>query len=208
MRKIYLYFIAFFIVFIIIDWHFVPSKKFIKSQLDTTNEDFSDDAVAYHQNLSLNTEPIDFLNEDIIKMSEEEKSELLQKSVLSDTLSWKLLGLIKYVKRPHPEYEEGAMYPIINTALKQKSGKEVVMSGYVIPIDHKSYALSKNTFAACFFCGKAGPETIAGLHFKSKSLPKLKTDQYITVKGVFRTNEKDVEDWIYHIDQVVITKGN
>ena len=206
MRKVYLYFIAFFVVFIIIDWNFIPSKKFIRSLSESPEVEVETNAIAYHQSLS-NVEPIDFVNEDIVKMTDSEKEELLQKSALSDTLSWRLLGLIKYVNRPHLEYEEGAMYPVINAALKKKAGKQVVMSGYVIPIDNKSYALSKNTFAACFFCGKAGPETIAGLHFKSKTLPKLKTDQYITVKGVFRTNDKDVEDWIYHIDQVVITKG-
>ena len=165
------------------------------------------DAVSYHQSLASNPESKNFIEAPTIELTASEKKIFLQKSVLSDTLSWKLLGLIKYVKRPHPEYEEGAMYPIINSALKQKAGKEIVLSGYAIPIDHKSFALSKNTFAACFFCGKAGPETINGLHFKSKTLPKLKTDQYITVKGIFRTNEKDVEDWIYHIDQAVITKG-
>lgn len=209
MRKVYLYFIVFFIVFIIVDWHFIPSKKFIKSLSTHTDkvEESAPNAISYHQSLNLNPEPIDFLDEDIIKMSERDKKDLIQKSVLSDTLSWRLLGLIKYVKRPHPEYEEGAMYPIINAALKLKHGKEIVMSGYVIPIDSKSFALSKNTFAACFFCGKAGPETITGLNFKSKTLPKLKTDQYITVKGIFRTNDKNVEDWIYHIDEAVITNG-
>lgn len=172
-----------------------------------TPTEFTTDVIAYHESMSMNNEPVHFLDEDIIKMTEKDKNDLIQKSVLSDTLSWRLLGLIKYVKRPHPDYEEGAMYPVINAALKLKHGKEIVMSGYVIPIDSKSFALSKNTFAACFFCGKAGPETITGLNFKSKTLPKLKTDQYITVKGVFRINDKNVEDWIYHIDQVVITKG-
>lgn len=209
MRKVYLYFIAFFTVFIILDWHFIPSKTFIK-KISQTDMNLTDtvNAIAYHQAMVVDLdEPIDFVDEDVVKMSASEKEEFIEKSMFSDTLTWRLLGLIKYVKKPHPEYEEGAMYPIINTALKQKSGKEIVMSGYVIPIDHKSFALSKNTFAACFFCGKAGPETITGLNFKSKTLPKLKTDQYITVKGIFRTNDKDVEDWIYHIDEAVITKG-
>ena len=209
MLKIYFYFIVFFAVFAIVDWHFVPSKKFLKSQTEDLSvvSDGALDAVSYHQSLASNPESKNFIEAPTIELTASEKKIFLQKSVLSDTLSWKLLGLIKYVKRPHPEYEEGAMYPIINSALKQKAGKEIVLSGYAIPIDHKSFALSKNTFAACFFCGKAGPETITGLHFKSKTLPKLKTDQYITVKGIFRTNEKDVEDWIYHIDQAVITKG-
>ena len=39
-------------------------------------------------------------------------------------------------------------------------------------------------------------------------LPKLKTDQYVTLKGTFRYNDSDVEDWIYHVENAVITAGN
>ena len=77
------------------------------------------------------------------------------------------------------------------------------MREFIVPIDNKSYSLSKNVFAACFFCGKSGPETIAGIKFKGTT-PKLKTDTYVTLKGTFRYNETDVEDWIYHIENAEI----
>lgn len=122
-----------------------------------------------------------------------------------DTLSWKLLGDIKYVKKQHKTYGE-VMFPQVNAKLKLTNKKRIVMSGFIIPIDNKSYALSKNVFASCFFCGKSGPETIMGLKFKGDT-PKLKTDQYVTVEGDFRYNDTDVEDWVYHVDNVVIVKG-
>ncbi|MFL9845825.1 hypothetical protein [Flavobacterium rhizosphaerae] len=124
----------------------------------------------------------------------------------ADTLSWKLLGQIQYIKKPSADYPEGVMYPLINSTLKAKNHKQVVMSGFVIPIDNKSYALSKNVFASCFFCGQAGPETIMGIKMKDSS-KKFKTDQYVTLKGNFRYNDNDVDDWIYHIeDAVVVSK--
>ncbi|MEL1245485.1 hypothetical protein AAEO56_14520 [Flavobacterium sp. DGU11] len=126
---------------------------------------------------------------------------------VSDTLTWKLLGQIKYIKKPSADYPEGVMYPVVNTTLKAKNKKQVIMSGFIIPIDNKNYALSKNVFASCFFCGQAGPETIMGLHFKNPAT-KLKTDQYVTITGTFRYNDSDVDDWIYHVDNAVITKGN
>lgn len=126
---------------------------------------------------------------------------------VNDTLTWKLLAQIKYLKKPSKDYPEGVMYPIINTTLKAKNKKTVTMSGFIVPIDNKNYALSKNVFASCFFCGKAGPETIMGLKFKNPNM-KLKTDQYVTVEGTFRYNDTDVDDWIYHVDNAVITKGN
>ena len=123
-----------------------------------------------------------------------------------DTLTWKVLGEIKYVKKPSKDYPDGVMFPIINSNLKLKGKKKIVMSGFIIPIDNVSYALSKNVFASCFFCGQAGPETIMGIKFKGAT-PKLKTDQYVTMEGTFRYNDNDVNDWIYHIENAVIVKG-
>lgn len=123
-----------------------------------------------------------------------------------DTLSWKLLSVIKFIKKPDKDYPDGVMFPIVNSTLKEKNKKKIVMSGFIIPIDNVSYALSKNVFASCFFCGQAGPETIMGIKFKGAT-PKLKTDQYVTLEGNFRYNDNDVNDWIYHIENAVIIKG-
>lgn len=123
----------------------------------------------------------------------------------ADTLTWKVLAQIDYKKRPSKDYPEGVMFPVINPTLKAKQGKPIVMSGFVIPIDEKSYALSKNVFASCFFCGKAGPESIVGIKLKTPG-QKFKTDQYVTLQGTFRYNDSDVEDWIYHIENAVVVK--
>ncbi|WP_445710178.1 hypothetical protein [Flavobacterium sp.] len=124
---------------------------------------------------------------------------------VTDTLTWSLLGKIDYLKKADKLYGE-VMFPVINMKLKALQGKEVAISGFIIPIDNKNYAISKNVFAACFFCGKSGPETLMGIKFKG-DLPKLKTDQYVTLKGKFRYNDNDVEDWIYHIENAEITAG-
>ncbi len=129
-----------------------------------------------------------------------------KKFVAADTLTWKMLGEIKYMKKKHASYGE-VDFPIINTKLKKLAKKTIVMSGFIVPIDNKNYALSKNVFASCFFCGKSGPETIMGIKFKGAT-PKLKTDTYLTIKGTFRPNENDVEDWIYNCDNAEIVKGN
>lgn len=123
-----------------------------------------------------------------------------------DTLTWKQLGEIKYTMKKHPKYGE-VQFPIVNDKVKLKGKKKIYISGFIVPIDNKSYALSKNVFAACFFCGKSGPESIVGLNFKGGT-PKLKTDQYVTIEGTFRYNEDDADDWIYNLDNAVIVKGN
>ena len=127
---------------------------------------------------------------------------LVETSIANDTLTWKMLGDIKYIRKKHATYGE-VEFPQVNMKLKMMQKKTVFMSGFIVPIDNKSYALSKDVFAACFFCGKSGPETIAGIKFKGAT-PKLKTDTYVTLKGTFRYNETDVEDWIYHIENAEI----
>lgn len=122
-----------------------------------------------------------------------------------DTLTWKLLGDIKFVKKKDKTYGE-VMFPQVNPKLKLTNKKRVAISGFIVPIDNKNFAISKNVFASCFFCGKSGPETIAGIKFRGET-PKLRTDQYVTLVGTFRSNESDVDDWIYHIEDAVIVKG-
>lgn len=120
-------------------------------------------------------------------------------------LNWTILGDIKYVSKKDPRYGE-ISFPVVNAKLRVLQGKKITMTGFIVPIDNKTYALSKNVFASCFFCGQAGPETIMGIVFKGET-PKLKTDQYVTLEGTFRYNENDVDDWIYHIENAVIIKG-
>lgn len=184
MRKTYYFCIALFVFFLVSDATFLSERNLTIKEADAP--------VA---------QKASFLPE--IKAFSEFESKSF---VAIDTLNWKLLGAIKFVKKPSKDYPDGVMFPIVNSTLKAKNKKRIAMSGFIVPIDNTTYALSKNVFAACFFCGQAGPETIMGIKFKG-STPKLKTDQYVTLEGNFRINESDVEDWIYHIEDAVIVKG-
>lgn len=190
MRKIYIGFLAFFALMITADiW---ISKSYVNSFGKKTSTQMAHSPELQQAGL-LN---IAGLNEELFSKN----------LVVSDTLTWGLLGKISYKNKPHKDYPEGVMFPIVNKTLKAKKGKQITISGFIIPIDDTSYALSKNVFAQCFFCGQAGPETIMGIKFKNLK-KRLKTDQYVTLTGTFRYNETDVEDWIYHIDNAVIVKG-
>ncbi|MBK9152396.1 MAG: hypothetical protein IPM26_16080 [Saprospiraceae bacterium] len=70
-------------------------------------------------------------------------------------------------------------------------------------MDKTTYALSKNVYAACFFCGKSGPETVMGLTFKENP-GKLKMDSNALLTGYFRLNGTNVDDWMYSLDEVEI----
>jgi hypothetical protein len=188
MRKIYIFFILIFGILIVLDTSIEVKYPFSNTK---SSKKIPVQQAGFMPSFELKN---NYEGEDIFSQ------------VKPDTLSWKLLGIIKYIKKPDKDYPDGVMFPIINSELKAKGKKKIVMSGFIIPIDNVSYALSKNVFASCFFCGQAGPETIMGIKFKGPT-PKLKTDQYVTLEGTFRYNDNDVNDWIYHIENAVIVKG-
>ena len=190
MRRIYWVFILIFGIFIALELQFVPTQK--TSFTSTKVKHQTDSQIQHSGFFGLNNAVSDGFEE--------------KNLVVNDTMTWSLLGKIKYENKPHKDYPDGVMFPVINEQLKAKKGKKIVISGFIIPIDNETYALSKNVFAACFFCGQAGPETIMGIQFKDLK-KRLKTDQYVTLVGTFRYNDNDVEDWIYHIDNAVIVKG-
>ncbi|MFN4081429.1 MAG: hypothetical protein ACK4NS_11060 [Saprospiraceae bacterium] len=113
-------------------------------------------------------------------------------------LSWEALADVKYKKKYNEEYEQYFDYPVFGAKLKALNHQKVAIKGYMIPLDVGVYALSRYPYAACFFCGGAGPETIAGLKF-AKSPKRYKTDDFVTLQGVFILNDSDVNNFMYQL---------
>lgn len=119
-----------------------------------------------------------------------------------DTITWLILNDLEYKESPHEVY--GTVYlPEFSKKVKKFANKKVIIKGYLVPVDKTTWALSKNTYAACFFCGKAGPETVMGLTFKGDP-GKLKMDANATVTGKFILNGTNVDDWMYSLVDVEI----
>ncbi len=103
-------------------------------------------------------------------------------------LVWELLGLTTY-KNDFSLDGELSYKPQFPGVLEKLEGQEVMISGYMVPMDvtAKQYALSKNSFKSCFFCGNAGPETVMELQFK-EAPGRFATDEYVTVTGILKLN--------------------
>jgi len=83
------------------------------------------------------------------------------------------------------------------------NGQEVIISGYVIPLDAMglSYALSRTSFASCFFCGQAGAETVMDLNVKPTSIPPNRQKEHlISFKGIFVVKESNASGLHYTLD--------
>lgn len=123
-------------------------------------------------------------------------------AVKKDTITWQILNELEYKEAPHDVY--GTVYlPTFSKPIKKFANKQVIIRGYLVPVDKTTWALSKNTYAACFFCGKAGPETVLGLKFKGDP-GKLKMDANALITGKFILNGTDVDDWMYSLVDVEI----
>lgn len=130
------------------------------------------------------------------------KAEKKTLPISKDTITWLILNNLEYKEAPHESY--GTVYlPEFSKEIKNLANMQVIIKGYLVPVDKTTWALSKNTFAACFFCGKAGPETVIGLTFKGEP-GKLKMDANATLTGKFMLNSVNVDDWMYSLIDVEI----
>jgi hypothetical protein len=120
----------------------------------------------------------------------------------NDTITWLILNDLEYKESNHKVY--GPVYlPEFSESIKKLNKNAVIIKGYIIPVDKDTWAISKSTFASCFFCGKSGPETVIGLTFKGKP-GKLKMDAHATIKGKLILNSTDVDDWMYSMIDVEV----
>ena len=83
--------------------------------------------------------------------------------------------------------------------LEAMEGEEVILMGYLIPLDAlgETYALSKNPYSACFFCGAAGPETVVELRIKAEFIQRYQTDERRAFKGRLQLYESSLEQFNY-----------
>jgi hypothetical protein len=120
-------------------------------------------------------------------------------------ITWETLRDVTFKKKWYAEESVYMLYPSFGPNIAKLNSKEVLLTGYVLPIDMEAniYALSAFPFSACFFCGGAGPESVVGLKFK-KTNRKFKTDERHTFKGTLRLNADNIYELNYILENVEI----
>jgi len=95
-------------------------------------------------------------------------------------------------------------YPLFGQAQNELDGKEIEITGYIIPIDVEAnmYVLSAFPFSACFFCGNAGPESVMAINFKGNNR-RFDTDERLTLQGTLQLNSTDVDELVYVLNDAV-----
>jgi hypothetical protein len=118
-------------------------------------------------------------------------------------LVWEILALTTY-NNEFKENGEMRFKPNFPSPLLDLENEWVSISGYLVPMDvaAKQYALSRNAFKSCFFCGNAGPETVIELRFKEDP-GRFKVDEYLNIKGKLKLN-RNGEDLFFTLLQAEV----
>lgn len=125
-----------------------------------------------------------------------DEANLAQKGPIK--VNWKDLVNINYKLKYFEELETEMYAPEFNEAVTALHEKEVLITGYIIPVDPegKQLSLSLNPYASCFFCGKASPASVISLYLKKKK-KRYKIDDYKTFKGKLYLNYDNPNEFYY-----------
>jgi len=118
----------------------------------------------------------------------------------TDNDGWELFESVAFTPKYFDEVDAYFEVPTFDKELLAMQGKEISLTGYAIPFDSDSvFMLSALPFASCFFCGGAGPETVAEVALQVPD-DNLILDEYITVKGKLKLNDTDIQ----HLNFILI----
>ncbi|WP_305981694.1 hypothetical protein [Roseivirga thermotolerans] len=122
-----------------------------------------------------------------------------------DFNGWKTLSKVTIEKRFDETLNFEIDYPTFSDEVKKLDGKVIELEGWMIPLEElqgESYfVLSSLPFANCFFCGGAGPETVAEVFAKEK----IKfTEKRIKVRGKLKINADDPLKLMYILQEAEI----
>lgn len=123
---------------------------------------------------------------------------ILSALVLNAQTMWPVLSKVTYKKEYDALLGIKVDRPIFSPEVKSLQGKEIILKGYIIPTDgyksHTEFVFSAFPYSSCFFCGKAGPETVIEVQSKK---PIQYTSETIEIKGKLTLNEKDINRLMY-----------
>ncbi|MCE7054641.1 DUF3299 domain-containing protein [Algoriphagus sp. AGSA1] len=123
-------------------------------------------------------------------------------------IDWDILSDVTFTDKYSEEVQAYYYFPTFGPSVLSLNKKEVIIRGYVLEIDRGNdvYILSANPFAACFFCGGAGPESIVELKL-DKDHPRFKMDQVVTFKGTLKLNAVDIYQCNYILENAKVYKN-
>lgn len=124
-------------------------------------------------------------------------------------LPWPLLMGVKFEEKYDKKMAMEVALPLFSDTIQALNGKTVQVEGFYIPVsetgDDNIVILSAFPFAQCFFCGKAGIESIIDI-LAPKKLPQMKLDSKIKFRGRLKLNRDNFDYLIYVLEEAELVK--
>ena len=122
-----------------------------------------------------------------------------------EEVDWRTLADVTFEDKYLEDLDAYYWHPTFGENVKALEGEEIVVTGYVIPVDYESnyYILSAFPYAACFFCGNAGPETVIELEIADES-QTFTTDQRLSFVGTLKLNANDIYKMNYILQEAEV----
>lgn len=118
-------------------------------------------------------------------------------------VGWETFAQVQFESRYIEKLGFEVLMPVFDEEIKQKEGKEMIISGYHLPMryDRETIILSKMPYASCFFCGGGvGQESIAEIQFKTKQR-RFKPDEILKIRGKLKLNEMDFDHFVFILEE-------
>lgn len=123
----------------------------------------------------------------------------VQAASAQTTVTWDELADVTFTSRFDSTFSIDIQDAYFSDYIRNLDGREVMLSGFMIPIDPLGtrYVVSRYPNASCFFCGGAGPETVAELRLKPGHLRRYATDTFATFRGRLQIHEENLTTFNY-----------
>jgi len=104
-----------------------------------------------------------------------------------ESVDWQQLSQVHYSRMVDMRTGYLVEKPKFHKDIKALEGELVEISGYILPLDvsGSAYVLSRYPYAACFFCGGGGLESVMDIWFKNPA-QSFELDQYVKLRGILR----------------------
>lgn len=124
---------------------------------------------------------------------EESKQEAVSKA--PPVNYWEMFAGISLERRFIEEADAYYRIPVFTPILLDHTGKEVTLSGYYLPYSELDSVIIISRFpnASCFFCGRAGIESVAMVELDRVSRTSFYMDQRLTVTGKLVLNSTNIK---------------
>ncbi len=118
------------------------------------------------------------------------------------SVGWESFEGVTFESQYDASIDDYQLLPNFGEEVLLKEGKKIELTGYYVPFDLEDGAviLSRYPYAQCFFCGNAGPESVAEIYFKKPGQEFL-PDQLLSVTGILKLNTEDVNHLNFIIEQ-------